>query len=83
MTGPALHPAALPAILAKLDRIETKLDAALDEAHAACTSATEKFCAKEKARPVVDHEALARRREAALRLSPFDDGRRDPMNPAT
>lgn len=53
------------------------------EARKACDAATERFRELEAPRrpgaSTVDHQALKRRREAALRLPPLDNGVRDPM----
>lgn len=53
------------------------------EARAACDAATEQFRKLDGPRRTgapVDHQALRRRREAALRLPPLDNGVRDPMD---
>lgn len=52
----------------------------LDAVRAACSPATARFREREAGRTPVDHQALERRREAALRLPPLDNGRRDPMD---
>jgi hypothetical protein len=47
-----------------------------------CAAATDEYRERETGRVPVDHQALARRRDAALRLPSLDDGRHDPMDPA-
>lgn len=49
------------------------------EARENCRAATARYRERETVRVPVDHEALARRREAALRLPPLETGVRDPL----
>ena len=54
----------------------------IEQVRADCEQATALHRAAESGRAEIDHQAVARRRAAALRLPPLADGRRDPLDVA-